>query len=285
MRNCTYHTAAILVLSCGFAFAQPDSAKREFEVASITSSGIAPEGAIYYSSPAGGPGTSDPSTLRWERCSIGVLLERAFQFKPSQYDWNPQLFTHLFVIKAKVPPGTTKEDMPFMLQTLLKDRFHLVYHFDKKDVQGYQLVTAKGGPKLKESVTTLPETAPIQATAVGKDGFPDRDGFSGIMGALGYKIRVRRETMQQFATDLAKWGAGGPVQDATGLAGMYDITLYWGPNSRTAPDPLTAPAALPQDGPTLTTALQSQLGLKLEARKIAIDVFVIDHIDKIPTEN
>jgi uncharacterized protein (TIGR03435 family) len=79
----------------------------------------------------------------------------------------------------------------------------------------------------------------------------------------------------------------GPVTDTTGLTGKYDISLYWtaGNGIRTSP-PGAEPTALASDpGPTLTQALQDQLGLRVESRKGPVDFVVVDHAEKVPTEN
>jgi uncharacterized protein (TIGR03435 family) len=82
---------------------------------------------------------------------------------------------------------------------------------------------------------------------------------------------------------------GRPVTDATGLSGKFDITIFWdaGGSRRPSSDGATPLAGTsdPDSGPTLMEAIQSQLGLKLESKKGPVDIIVIDHAEKVPTEN
>jgi len=146
------------------------------------------------------------------------------------------------------------------VRTLLAERFGLVVHTETKDQQIYVLGVAKGGPKL---------------TIVTKPG--DRQGMSNNRGRnQGYAA-----TMSMLATNLANV-AGRPVIDKTGLTEKYDWVLEW-----TSDMPATgsdAPQPVDSPGPTIFTALQEQLGLKLEPSKGPVDTIVIDHVDR-PTEN
>ena len=109
------------------------------------------------------------------------------------------------------------------------------------------------------------------------------------MAIMGDKARLHwsQMTMEMLAGQLSGQ-LRGPVADATNLTGKYDIDLYWGATSdlRAGP-PGTDPGGLASDpiGPTLEQALQEQLGLKLEPKKGAVDFLVVDHVEKVPTEN
>ena len=116
--------------------------------------------------------------------------------------------------------------------------------------------------------------------ALGADGFPVLPPGPGMATMNGRaRLQARKETMQRLAGRLANQ-LGQPVADATGLKGEYDYSLYWVMDS-TGRD-ATADV---DSGPTLLTAIQDQLGLKLEATKAQIDVLVVDHVEKVPTEN
>jgi bla regulator protein blaR1 len=165
-----------------------------------------------------------------------------------------------------------------MLQPLLADRFGLKFHHETRELPVYALVVAKGGPKLKES---KPETA-------GTDGTPAR--HMTMINGRG-SIEGQGSTMDNLAHVLSPT-VGRTIVDKTGLTGNYDYTLHWTPDD--APPPMAggpdgarppgenAPADT--SGPSLLTAIQEQLGLKLESEKGPVDVIVIDHIDK-PSEN
>jgi uncharacterized protein (TIGR03435 family) len=194
------------------------------------------------------------------------------------------MWSQQFDLKANVWPGASREQFLAMLQGFLRSRFQLVCHFEQNEVPGYQMVVAKDGPRLRPAADDPPAT-PASAE-IGKDGFPDQLGMFNM--PIGHKLRMNKQTMSQLAIILSGQ-ADLPVFDATGLPGAYDITLYWAANAR--PEALTAgldnasAPFIPEGGLPLPGALQSQLGLKLEQRKIAVSVFVIDHIEKTPTEN
>src|SRR5262249_55708335 len=136
------------------------------------------------------------------------------------------------------------------------DRFQLKLHREVKDAPIYELVAAKGGPKVK------PATA---------EGTPNNF----IRGSVaGLHLEAARETMAQLALRLSGNGAGRPVMDKTGLAVYYAYTLDW-VNGIPSPD---------SEFPTLFIALQEQLGLKLEPATGPVEFLIIDHAEK-PAEN
>jgi uncharacterized protein (TIGR03435 family) len=143
-----------------------------------------------------------------------------------------------------------------MVEKLLAARFGLQMHHEKRELSVYTLTVAKGGPKLDKSKSD-PE-APIDQTGHGK----------GVM-------KFTNNTMSDFALGL-QFMVGKPVIDQTNLSGRYDFTLRWSPDELRAADPDAAPGLL--------TAIQEELGLKLEATRGPTDVFVIDHVQR-PSEN
>lgn len=157
-----------------------------------------------------------------------------------------------------------------MLQSLLSDRFQLKLHRETKELPVYDLVVAKEGPKLHESKS---ENLHMQA--------------GGGIGDLSFQ----GTPMSTLATTLT-WMTGRPVLDKTGLSGNYDFTLNWTPDenqmqtlrggSGGAGNNLT-PASEPS-GPSLFTAVQEQLGLRLVPTKGPVEVFIVDHAEK-PSEN
>jgi uncharacterized protein (TIGR03435 family) len=276
MRKSAY-LALIAASIQALVIGQLSEAQPQFEVASIKPA----ENRL--NSCAGGPGTKEPTTFHCQ-CFLGILLTKAFDLGPSQMvapDW--VWLKPMLLLRANVSPDATMEQVPLMLQALLKERFHLAYHFEKKELPGYRMVVAKNGPKLKASVQD-PEGAdqPTVATKMGKDGFPNAPG-TWHMG-YGDKYWMKKQTMSQFATFMG-YNSGKPVVDGTGLTGQYDITLYWDAGWQTpSADSDNAPVT-PGTGQPLLSAVQSQLGLKLEPTKVTLNVFVLDHMDKMPTEN
>ena len=153
------------------------------------------------------------------------------------------------------------------LQPLLVTRFNLQFHHETRERPTYSLVVAKNGPKLHKAQRG--ETYPS-----GMRG-PDGTGGSGESTVTPGKIVLMGSSLSGLATLLSSQGLSHPVVDKTGLADIYDITLRWSPDDIGSSD-----ASLP----SLFTALQEQLGLKLEYNKNPIDVIVIDHIEK-PSAN
>lgn len=158
-----------------------------------------------------------------------------------------------------------------MLQKLLADRFALKFHHEQRELSAYVITVAKGGPKLTKS-TAAPD---------------DPDGFN--YRKLG-ELTVRNLTIAGFAMWMQASAMDRPVVDKTGLTDRYDFKLSWTPDGSqfeqfrgtgwTAPPTTEDPNA----PPSLYTAIQEQLGLKMDAVKTPVDVIVIDHVEK-PSAN
>jgi uncharacterized protein (TIGR03435 family) len=142
-----------------------------------------------------------------------------------------------------------------MLRALLADRFQLRVHTETRQGPVYNLVVAKGGFKLR----------PISQS----------DQIGGNYSWGNGQIHVRKGPIANLVYCLSDGIAGRDVADKTGLTGNYDIDLRWTPDDK---------QGTPDAGPTLFTALEEQLGLRLEPAKGPVDVFVIDHVEK-PSEN
>lgn len=290
-------TILLQILLASACFAQ----QPEFEVATIKPSPPQPMGRMFMGT-RGGPGTDDPGRFTCTNCSLTVLLTAAYDVQRFQISGPPTLESERFEVVAKVPGGATKEQFRLMLQSLLADRFKLKLHHETKDLPLYELVVAKGGPKLKESAppSEAPadsrQPAPPGQMRTDKDGYPVLPPGRGPIMAItpGHaRLRGDQETMEQFARRLSNMVAR-PVKDATGLTGKYDFELSFAPDMSSmmmGPMPPPGgdgpgPVSAPQDsGPTIFTALQEQLGLKLEQKKGSVDTLVIDHVEKTPTEN
>jgi uncharacterized protein (TIGR03435 family) len=189
-----------------------------------------------------------------------------------------------------------------MLLNLLKERFHLTYHTEKKDFDLYTLTVAKGGPKLNDPAPPdgpLPE--PPQSGTIATPAPLDRDGFPQLpAGRRNFQGRtqngVTRMTFRMYrpgelASLLQFQLTPSRVVDKTGLTGQYDFRLEFsteglpGPMGRALAPPPPGESNQPEPAPTLFAALEKQLGLKLDKSKTPLDVIVVDHMDKEPTEN
>lgn len=164
-----------------------------------------------------------------------------------------------------------------MMQSMLADRFKLKVHFEPKEIPIYALVVAKGGFKLKEA-------DPNNTYSNGIKG-PDGLSHAGMIAISNSRITGQGISMSSLAANVA-----GQVQriveDKTGLTGKYDVALHWLPeDNQAAPLEGQAEAAAPTDtGISIFTALQEQLGLKLESRRETVDTIVVDHVE-MPSEN
>jgi uncharacterized protein (TIGR03435 family) len=151
------------------------------------------------------------------------------------------------------------------LQNLLTDRFHLQLHHDTAEMSAYALTIAKGGPKLTKS----------------DGGSYQRMGFSGAVGQTMNGMGVNA-TIADFAGELQRIVLDRPIVDRTGLTGTFSIEFAF---TREDPQTLGMGPPLPDNAaPTLFTAIQQQLGLKLEPTKAPVDILVIDHAEK-PSAN
>ena len=249
----------------------------------------------------GGPGTDDPGRMTFTWMEMRLLLTNAFALPLDQISGPEYAIGQgpRFDIVATVPAGTTKEQANQMLLNLMKERFHLTYHMDKKDFDLYTLVVAKGGPKLKDA--EIPDGPPPPAPQIGIPAVAapqDRDGFpvlpAGRPAAQGRstngvtRLTFRMSPPQALLGMLRLQLGPSRTADETGLTGKYDFRLEFSPAG--LPGPTGRGYQLPPDAvadpaPDLFTALEKQLGLKLEKSKKQLDIVVIDHIDKQPAEN
>jgi uncharacterized protein (TIGR03435 family) len=284
-----------LLLLCGGRDARAQaSAGPEFEAASLKPSAPT-DGRAYTVGCSGGPGTKDPALYRCENISIANWVMTAYKINYFQFSGPDWMQNTRFDLQAKLPEGATKDQLSLMVQSLLADRFKLVVHHESREVTRYELVVAKNGPKFKEAAPKEEASSDAQRPgafvppALGKDGYPEfRPGRPGMAIYKGGKARMYEPeaTMERLAGLLAGQLAK-PVADLTGLKGKYDISLYWNSDTtfRLAAPGATASTTEIDSGPTLMQALQDQLGLRLESKKGPVDFVVVDHAEKVPSEN
>jgi uncharacterized protein (TIGR03435 family) len=277
--------ATLIVFTTYGAFCQSEG-KLEFEVASIK---LAPP-------PTGNNLRvmmgGDPGRLNFANVSLKDLIRQAYEVKDYQITGPDWLNATRYDVVAKLPPNTTKEQVPLMLQSLLADRFKLTLHRDKKELPVYVLVVGKNGPKLKKSEEDSGGPAPA--------GPPGLFGGRGRVQMGRGRLTAKNSTVSGFA-DILSRQLDRPVVDGTGIQGLYDFTLEWTPDERQNMRPGgvvpmreageeahagPAPNA-PEPGahPTIFAAVQEQFGLKMEAKKNPVEILVIDHAEKAPTEN
>jgi uncharacterized protein (TIGR03435 family) len=280
--------------------AQSTSPQLAFEAASMRYAAMPPGGVS--ATRQGGPGTNDPERLTYRSVPLKNILLNAYGLKDFQLSGPGWIGTERYDINAKIPPGATQEQFNIMMQNLVTERLRMAVHRETKDFSAYTLVVGKGGLKMKES--DMSAIAPPQQ----QDGPPklgrnqlDANGFpqlpAGRRDLVGYESygHNRFTGVQISPPGLATFlenQIGRPVADATGLTGKYDFKLDFskdglmGAMALAGPQPRPGPNDDPNDtGPIIFSAVQDQLGLKLEEKKLPFDVLVIDRLEKMPVEN
>ncbi len=199
-------------------------------------------------------------------------------YNPDQIEGKPDwLLRDNYDIEAKVADEDAEawkqpEVQRVMLQQMLAERFKLVTHREYREKPVYDLVVAKGGPKFKPSETTdinvIRQTHPAARMLPG--------GVVAVRGSKQGETTLFGTTLTDLGIFLSS-GAGRPIEDKTGLTGKYDITLEL--DMSPGPD-----GARPDPATVVITALQEQLGLKLEPAKASVETLVIDHVER-PSEN
>jgi len=182
-----------------------------------------------------------------------------------------------FDMFAKLPQGASDHQVPEMLQSLLAERFALVLHRESKQDLVYALFVGRGGPNLKRS---LPDSGASGGGTIGSGQHPPLTMAGGVM-----HLELKRTTVGSLANTLSQF-AGRTVVDCTGLAGDYevglDISMLDFPGISRVAHTNEGDADAP--GPSIFAAVE-RLGLRLEQRKLPVEVLVIDHIEKAPTPN
>jgi uncharacterized protein (TIGR03435 family) len=297
---------AVLALA-GFVRAQ------EFEAASVKPYQPPTDGRFMIGT-RGGPGSSDPGRFSATGTSMRDLIATAYQVKRTQVVGPAWIDSERFDVVATMAPTTTKAEFGAMMQKLLAERFKLETHRDKKQMEAYVLTVGKKGPKMKEAAEVPaakegdpkpndgPPLPPNPAQMkMGKDGFPQmpagRRGPMMIMMPGKAKLAAQGMTMEEFAGSLERF-LNKPVVDQTGLKAKYDFELVFKPDMQQMMGGGRGPAMLgpppgggemrspdDSDAPELPTALQEQLGLKLDAQKTMVDVVAVDKGEKVPVEN
>ena len=201
--------------------------------------------------------TADGLTMR--NIDLSEMIEWAYKLQHYQLSGPNSLAGSRYDLRAKSGDHVAESTLRLMLQDLLATRFKLQLHREQKKTSVYELVAAKGGPKLpRDKSASLPPAYPRESLPRVVDG-----GFV-----------FRNVSLPDFAQQLTELrGIEFPVTDRTGIPGVYDITLKG-----------AASALLDPSGPSLLTLIQEQLGLKLVSAKDPIEVVVVDHSEE-PSAN
>jgi uncharacterized protein (TIGR03435 family) len=240
--------------------------------------------------------TYQGSTFKATNATLRMLIRNAYQVQDSQIFGGPSwLNDDRFDIVAKGDVGAspafpvTQREGPSRLQqmirTLLAERFKLAVHIAGRDQPVFALVVARSDGRLGPTLHRTDADCASMAAATRAGTLPASPAQTRCVASVGLgTMTLGGATLFQFANSLSRL-VGRPVVDQTGLAGNFDITLTWTP-APLSPPPTDATNARPgeSNGPSIFTAVQEQLGLKLASQRGQADVLVIDHVEK-PAEN
>ena len=199
--------------------------------------------------------------LTFANASLSDCLKFAYElasdYQLSGPDWIKSKEIR-FDIVAQVPPEMPREQMLLRLRSLLAELLKVAAHHEQREQPYLALTIAKNGPKLHE----------VQPARTGSNGL----SILGRIAGTQMQMRTLALLISRFERQT--------VLDQTGLPGVYDIKLEWTSDLNRPPQPDDAPP-----GPSIFTAVQEQLGLRLESRKGPVDVLVVDHAEQITAEN
>ena len=220
-------------------------------------------------------GTQDsPDSFTLHNAPLSIIIAQAYRTEHSKLGGAPDwLNNERYEVEAKMEPEVAdalqklspqdkKLARQHMLRALAKEYLKVTIHMEATEVSIFDLVVGKNGSKLKASDPNAPEGG-LRVSGTG--GATQWEGkstmVSSMMGQLSYVM-------------------GRPVYDKTGLTGRYDFTLKYAPDRTAAAGPGTENDAPTVDAPSITTAFEEQLGLKLVSGKGPMDVIVIDHVER-----
>jgi uncharacterized protein (TIGR03435 family) len=288
------HSISLLVFTSVVAYCQTP-AHSEFEVASVRSAPINVSGQEKVALGV----HIDGSHVRIASFSLRDLIVRAYGVKAAQVTGPDWIASERYDVNATLPTGSTGDDIPVMLQTLLTDRFKLKIHRDKKEFPVYALIIGKSPLKLTEDALD-PETAESKG-AVNAAVSGSAAGVSVNLGRGAYytfadnQFEAKKMSVNQLCLQLERY-VDRPIINMTELKGTYDITLKLTPEDYQAMlirVAVNSGVVLPpqvlqyMEGSSISSLFDAiqQAGLKLDPRKAPLDLIVVDQAQKSPTDN
>jgi uncharacterized protein (TIGR03435 family) len=211
-----------------------------------------------------------------------VLIRDAWKVDPFQIAELEHLIGIKYDITANVPPGASPAEFQLMIQRLLAERIGLEVHMERREQTVLELIIAKGGIKIKPA-EPVSAGDPPPVVAVDSSGVPHLPpgyprayaAFTDAGNVYAGRGRTMRELVEQLETPISKL-----IVDNTGLTGTYDYYFHC-PKGETD----QATYGMLAVGECLKRILPEQIGLKLQPVKTMVDVFVVDHYNKQPTDN
>lgn len=244
-------------LACAWLLLAQSVTKPAFEVVSIRPLSSSAR-------PTGKKAQSDAGMLRYSGIPMLRLIANAYQVETYQVIGPSWLQEERYEINAKLPADSTRDQIPLMLQAMLSDRFHFASHSETREIPVYALVVGKGGPKMR-TAEVRDSQAGTRMLSITKREFKGRTDLDEFI----FLLKVGDRAL-----------ADRPILNMTGLSGLFDIQLDW-----SVDNPAPSGSSASDAGPDIFSAIQDQLGLKLEPRKSPLKVVVVDRVERVPTEN
>lgn len=239
-------------------------------------------------------------SLRMVNVSVRTILGRGYPGSTLDIiglpDWASSERYDVAATPVAGRPNPSQDERREMVRAMLADRFKLAAHYETREQPAFNLVLARAdgrlGPGLKPSGVDCAARAAArqaEAEAAKAAGLPPPppvavSSTTGVVPPCAFNFgfdRFEGDTTLAALAPLLRSVAGRPIVDKTGLSGSYRVNFQF---SRASPEPAGPDAPAPGDAPSVFTALQEQLGLKLESARIPVDVLVIDRMER-PTEN
>jgi len=248
---------SLFLFNACLAFSQPAAAPPAFDVASVK---------VHPTTNSGGRGgpfgfetiTPSPGGVTMTNVPLKSVIDWAYHVQPVQVSGPGWLEVDRYDVAAKAAGAVSEERLRQMMQTLLADRFKLTLHRESKEMRAFVATVAKSGLKMKESTSE----GDMDMQPTGKAG-----------------VTIKRASLARLA-ELLSGPLQAPVVDETGLTGRYDFTI----DMSNLLDPAT-PMGISDVIPIFVQVANQQLGIKIEEKKVSVEMLMVDHVEKVPVEN
>ena len=251
----TIGSVSLILFNVCLAFSQPAAAPPAFDVASVKVDTVG-------TNEGGGRGreiiTPSPAGITMINVRLKSVIQWAFHVQPVQISGPGWMDVDRYDIVAKAAGAMPEDQLRQMMQKLLADRFKLTVHRESKEMRAFVASVAKTGLKMKESTS---------------------EGDMDIHPSGPASATFQRATVSKLA-ELLSGPLQAPVVDETGLRGRYDFTI----DLSNVLDP-TTPMGINDVIPIFIQVAQQQLGIKIDEKKVPIEMLMVDHAERIPVEN
>jgi len=217
---------------------------------------------------------ADPGRIDYLGINIKTLVLKAYPVAAYQVVWPSNMADAYYDIRAEMPSDTTPEQLHAMLQALLAERLKVQIHHESRTLPVYTLEVSSKGLKMRQAASPRPPSSLVPGVAGSKEGWHLGVKLQGESSPVPYTVA---ELIQVFGFRLDR-----PMLDRTGLNGYYDVDLVVPRELQTDPNELQSGG---WSTPAYFDALEKQLGLHVERQALTMDMLVVDHLERVPTEN